>query len=478
MSLSRFAAGWKRWLAVLVVLAVGGIGAGWWWFRIPTPAIPSVPTEGADPAFVELVEKALTDVRKQPRAAQTWGGLGKVLIANGQDELALRCFANAERFDPEDLYWPYYQGVRRVTTAPEQAAVHLRQAARLADRHHPEVHMPRLKLAEVLLSLDDLEGAEQALGLTPSRKRPLTRPLSPAYSQREYLRGVLACRRERWSEARDHLEPLVGSPEGRRKICAQLALVYQRLNQPGRSALYSQLMSASDPEDDWPDPLVQEYISLAVGTHNRLRIADALRDTDDKVVLGMLQEMLQESGGGQDDVHYALASQLARRGRYREAERALRRLLAQAPDLYRPHHALSNVVYIQGMHLRKAGGQEQQAQAYFEEAATLSRRAIVLNPQAAEPHFQLGRCLQALGRHKEAIEPLRQAVLRRPEHSLALVCLGESLAEMGEKEEALKYLKRGVQCADARDKGPAQSLARWRAKWEAAARKSKVKSQK
>jgi tetratricopeptide (TPR) repeat protein len=315
-----------------------------------------------------------------------------------------------------------------------------------------------------LLSLDDLEGAEQALGPTTSRTRP-TKPLSPAVSHREYLRGVLACRRERWSEARDHLEPLVGSPEGRRKICAQLALVYQRLNQPDKSALYSQLMSASDPEEDWPDPLVQEYISLAAGTHNRLRIADALRDTDDKRVLGMLQEMVQESVG-KDDVHYALASQLARRGRYREAERALRRLLAQAPDLYRPHHALSNLLYIQGMHMRKAG-KEQQAQAFFEEAATLSRRAIVLNPQATEPHFQFGRCLQALGRHKEALEPLRQAVLRRPEHCLALVCLGELLAEMGEKEEALKYLKRGVECADARDKGPAETLARWREKWEA-----------
>jgi tetratricopeptide (TPR) repeat protein len=464
MILSISNPGWKRWLALLLVLALGGIGAGWWWFRIHTPPIPSVPTEGADPAFVELVEKALADVRKQPRSAETWGRLGKILIANGQDELALRCFANAERFDPEDLYWPYYQGVRRVTTAPEQAAVHLRQAARLADRHHPEVHMPRLKLAEVLLSLDDLEGAEQALGTTPSRIRPGSGPLSPADTHREYLRGVLACRRERWSEARAHLEPLVSSSEGRRKICAQLALVYQRLNQPERSGLYSQLMSASDPEEDWPDPLVQEYISLAVGTHNRLRIADALRDVDDNRVLQMLQEMLQESGG-KDDVHYALASQLARRGRYPEAERALRRLLAQAPDLYRPHHALSNVLYIQGMHIRKAG-KEPQAQAYFEEAATLSRRAIALNPQAADAHFHLGRCLQALGRHKEALEPLRQAVLRRPEHSLALVCLGESLAELGEKAEALKYLKRGVECADARDKGPAQTLARWRAKWD------------
>src|SRR5262249_34257594 len=79
-----------------------GLAAGGWyaWRRLTAPEPPEVPLTSDDPALVEAVEAARTEVKKQPYSAATWGQLGKLLRGCGYREQAEGCFTHAELVAP------------------------------------------------------------------------------------------------------------------------------------------------------------------------------------------------------------------------------------------------------------------------------------------------------------------------------------------------------------------------------------------
>src|SRR5206468_3085144 len=92
-------------LGVVVSFVIGVL----WWMRPAIPEPPAVDLTGIDPAVARIVEEARLAVRQTPRSAAAWGRFGQVLAVHGFTDEASLCFTQAERLDPQDVRWPYYQ---------------------------------------------------------------------------------------------------------------------------------------------------------------------------------------------------------------------------------------------------------------------------------------------------------------------------------------------------------------------------------
>ena len=93
----------SRLLAVVALLA-GGAGAYVWWRR-PAADLPVFDWSQADPVVVAAVESARAAVRQSPRSGVAWGKLGMTLFANYLIPEAQVCFAQAQRFEPDEPRW-------------------------------------------------------------------------------------------------------------------------------------------------------------------------------------------------------------------------------------------------------------------------------------------------------------------------------------------------------------------------------------
>src|SRR5207249_1129375 len=74
-------------------------------------APPVLELGGVDTAVARAIEAARAAVQQSPRSAQSWGQLGKVLLAHGFYQPANTCLSQAERLHPTDARWPYLQGI-------------------------------------------------------------------------------------------------------------------------------------------------------------------------------------------------------------------------------------------------------------------------------------------------------------------------------------------------------------------------------
>jgi TolB-like protein/Tfp pilus assembly protein PilF len=98
--------------------------------------------------------------------------------------------------------------------------------------------------------------------------------------------------------------------------------------------------------------------------------------------------------------------------------------------------------------LADAYGQRVQRFQYPEEwadsAMALSRKAIAINPDIAEPYKSLGMSLTSQNRYHEAIEQYSQAVRLNPNYSTAVTNLGLTNFWIGKPEKALPLLRRAI----------------------------------
>src|SRR5207237_7046248 len=118
-----------------------------------------------DPDLRESIEAAQAKVVQEPRSAEAWGYLGKLLRTPEFNEEASFCFAQAEKLDERNIRWPYLRGEAIMMTAPEAALPHLRRALEVADRVEPDNLVPRLRLAELLMATGRHDEADDCLRL-------------------------------------------------------------------------------------------------------------------------------------------------------------------------------------------------------------------------------------------------------------------------------------------------------------------------
>jgi tetratricopeptide (TPR) repeat protein len=420
-----------------VVVALVGAGVAVYAFRYrPVPLPPEVHYEGAEPAVTATLQAARDKVLKDPRSVQAWGELGEKLIANEMDEDSRVCFAQAERLDPANPRWPYYQAGTLLNRGDrEEALPLLERAVERAAAKGERNEVPRLLLAETLLGLGRLDEAEAHF------RRALEGQAEDARAH--WGLGQLAAARQDWAASRDHLVRCLHSPSARQKASARLASVSLRLGDAAGAEKFREQAERLPRDSEWADPYVALYLPYAAKKKGRYRWAENLEEAGRlSEAAVVLRPLVQEFP---DDylAHVTLAKVLGRLGRLAEAEASLRRAFQLAPDKVQVHHYLGLVLFLKGEAAEQAGDGGRAGELY-REAAAESRRALALKPDYGVAHMCLGRTLKKLGKSEDALAALRQAVRCNPEHAELHYYLGDFLADAGAAAEARGHLEQSL----------------------------------
>jgi tetratricopeptide (TPR) repeat protein len=440
---------------LLGLLLVAAIAAGVWYVRrpapVPVPDPPEVATAGVDPEVAEAVRKARQHVLDQPRSAEAWGELGKVLFAHDFDRPAGDCFAVAGRLDPADARWPYYQGLYALGGEPDTALTLLRRA--VAARHPDDAHesAARLRLAEALLEQKQAAEAERLFREEQER--------DPGSARAAYGLGLVALERDDLDAATGPMAEAARTPFARCKASAQLARIARRRGDAEAAARYEQDATRPPPDAGWPDPYVADYTRLRAGQGRALQRAESLeRRGQLPEAVRLLFDMLREYPN--ERTYLALGASLVQLGDFPQAEQMLAACLRLDPENAQAHHFLAVAQFLQGERLSSQPDGRERAIPLFREAAEHGRRAVERKPDFAVAYAFRGRALDRLGQRDEAIATLRKAVECRPEVADSHLFLGEVLAETGRRDEARAELKTAEQLAGPDDPRPRQALER------------------
>ena len=437
-------------LAALLLLA-GAVGAYLWWPSGP-PAPPEIPLDSVEPEVARAVRGARAAVVKEPRAAATWGLLGRTLLANEMNtDLSLVCFLEAERLDPKDPRWPYFAAGDLLNLGKgAEALPKLRRAVELCEPGDARQLAARLWLAETLRTLGQFESAEDQLNKVLA--------VAPNEPRAHFGLGLLAYERGQWPACRAHLEKCVGSPQARKKACVLLATVCERLQDKQNADKYADLATRPLKDPGWADPFLAENARLALRKRDQTRIVEQLQAAGDFKQAAALATQMAADFPDDSSAHILAGRVLPRLGQYRRAEEHLHKARALAPDKIEVYYLLSMVYLEQGKVLQAQQGDRQKATRLFEESCKQARWVLARKPDYGFAHYALGLSLKHLQRSDEALAALRQAVHCNPEYADIHLALGEALAEAGKVREARYYLEQAALLAEPNDPRPQAAL--------------------
>jgi tetratricopeptide (TPR) repeat protein len=406
---------WLGWGMLLVAAAV--LGAWLFWFEFASPQPPSVELSDVDPAVRRAVEEALAEVRRTPRDGEAWGRLGMVLTGHIFEDAAMVCFAQAERLDPDNPRWPYFQACIEQAHHRPTSLAKLRRAVGLCSAR---TEGPRLRLAEALWRSGEVEASRdlfQSLLQDDGHHARAHLGLARIHLQANEL-----------AECGEHLDRAQAQPRVRKAALTLAAEFYERQGDAAaaRRALASLIGLPDDP--DWPDEFLAEAARCKVGESVRVQQAAKLLDQQRHAeALGRLEELVldyPESARGWTLLGWA---QMQMR-QSTAAERSLQIAIQVDPDSYRARLYLGTI-----RHQRKdrAG------------AIVLFREAIARKPNYLEAHFNLGACLQEEGDRAAAMTAFRAAVRCQPLSAAAHARLGELLLTEN-AEESRAHLQQAI----------------------------------
>jgi tetratricopeptide (TPR) repeat protein len=332
------------------------------------------------------------------------------------------CFAQAERLDPQDVRWPYFQGSTLAATDPETALRKLRRAADLCDRNHSTSDLPRLLLGELLLDLGHPQEAAEEF------HRVLQLHAGNARASLGLAR--IAEQRGELSESVTYLSRCLDDPHSRKAAHSLLARTYERLGNQATAERELRLAQELPSDVPWPDPFHREITQLRVGKRVELENIDRLLHQNRfREALPLLKRAVQNYP---DDAWVWEMQGRACLGLQDlpAAERALRKAAELKPDMPEVQFYLGVVLIF-----------EKDPHA----AATCFQNATKLKPSYAEAHYNLGHSLEQQGDEAGAMAAFRAAIGCKPDYSPAHYNLARLLLKKGQKEEALVHLKHAVE---------------------------------
>jgi protein O-GlcNAc transferase len=407
-----------RVLACVAILSIllGGWYVGTWYFA---PAPPIVSLQNMDPAVADILDAARREVWWHPHGAASWGRLGQLFLAHGYRAESSRCFAQAERLDPNEPRWPYLQGSTVRLDDPEAAIGHLRRAVALCGAV-PDA--PELCLAEVCLGQNRLDDAEHhfrhVLEVDPGNARAHL-GLGRLGYERGDLRGALA-----------HLQVSTSSKLTQKASFVLRAQIFHLLGDEA-AASRERAQAAGLPEDPpWPDPFFEETLALQVGKQAGLARLHMLNRQDRIAEARTLAHRLEDQ---YPEIYWLVEGrEQMDRGNLAAAEEALRKAVRLAPDSVDTYVDLGTVLF---------------RQKNYGAAADCFQKVIELVPGHGAAYRSLGECQRAQGNRAAAIEAFRTSLRYVPQSAETHRDLGSLLAEDGQSKEALVHLRQALQLA-------------------------------
>jgi tetratricopeptide (TPR) repeat protein len=415
--------GTRRWIAIVVLLALVAV-AGLIVVRqfddepvVPEP--PSPDLSQVDPAVSEVITNAQAEVRKSPKSAAAWGRLGMAFHAHIFAGEAMTCFEQAEKLDPANPRWPYFQGLIHLAHDPPAAVPKIERAVELCgDREEA----PRLRLAELYQRLGQHDAAIEQFGRllveTPTHPR-VNLGLARLYFQDGNLSGS----RDRLRHALDH--------QGTRKSALTLSAEMHQRAGDSRAARQDRAASAELPDEaDWPDAYVNETAPFQVGIAAKLKLAGQLLDRNRSSEASlMLNRLVQDYPQSVQAWTFLGWAQL------------------QQNQSTLAEHSLQTALKIDHAHPRTwlYLGVVQQKQGNRPLAIESFRRAIEHKPSYFEAHYNLGVCLKESNELDAAVSAFQDAIRCQPLSAPAHAQLGEVLWKQGKAPVAREHLEQAVE---------------------------------
>jgi tetratricopeptide (TPR) repeat protein len=378
-----------------------------------------VDLEGVDPTVAAAVERARAAVRQSPHSAAAWGELGMVLMVHQIQPQSAFCFDHAERLDPREPRWPYFQALEALLKNDLQAARgKLERAVALCG---DEFDGPRLTLAEVQVGLEDFDEAQRHFSLLLEK--------NPRHARARLGLARVAVKRGELSVSLGRLSLAQRNPWTRRAACELLAEVHQRLGNHAAAEAARRRAAELPADRNWPDALREELAVRHTGKAAWLRQAEshdrAGRRAEALAVLLRTVDTYPDA----EDAWLALGKTLYERKMLAGAEDALRRACALAPTAHEPVNELGRVLIALG---NRAG------------AMRCFRKALELKPNCAQAWHNLGSCFVGADDRVAALEAYGKAARYAPEVFDTQFALAVLLADRGQYTKAVVHAEHAV----------------------------------
>lgn len=399
------------WILLLMLIAAGGV----WLMKDRQPApIPTIDLAGLDPAVAKLIQNHLNEARAEPRSATAWGKLGSILRAYSLSEPARLCLSEAERLDPRDPRWPYFQSFLLSANAPDESLAKLRRAVQLAG-NDPEA--PRLRLARLL--------AEAGRWNEAGREIQELLRAQPEFAPALLLSARRAHAGTNVSEAIALARRCVEDPRAARSAFILLASLHRQQGDLASASNAARRANSLAPDEPVADPFLAEAALLrhdprilAEPAHPLLA-AGRLKEAEP-----LIQRLINEHSDFAET--WLLAGRLQfLKNDLAAAEQSLRRHLQLDP---RSSQGLFQLGLVQL-------GREQ-----FNEAAETFLKATAQKPDFGPAFYNRGFALARAGNLREAIPAFREAARLNPERIDSLLMLADVYFRLGDGDEASKFL--------------------------------------
>lgn len=376
---------------------------------------PTLDWTGADPAVVAAVEDARAAVCQSPHSASAWGRLGMILGAHEFVLEANTCFRHAERLDPHEGRWPYYQGTELCQNDPEVAAVKLQRAADLLGGRSEGA---RLRLGEMLFRQGRLDQAADQF-------RRLLQD-NPSHARAHLHLARIARERGDLQASLKHLAPALEGDCTRKAAHLLAAEIHQRRGDAAAAGQERQLVVKLPKDLDWPDPLVEEALRLRTGRQVRLsEAAQLIAQGHARQAAEVLRRIVQDYPDS-DWAWLLFGRSFLAQKDLAGAEVALRKAVVLAPASMEAHFYLGGVLLLK---------EDPRA------AAACFRRAATIKPDFADAYHNLAHCLLRQGDRTGAVEAFGLALNCKPNHTAAHLDLADVLVQEGRNAEAIAHAR-------------------------------------
>jgi len=368
----------------------------------------------------EVLDRLLEDPdadRVQLTAA--FGHIGQLYLVYDFWRIARNALANAEKLDPTDARWPYYQAIANTYDGNDEATVAaLDRVLELA----PNDLAARTRRAYALLDLGSFEDAAEECG------RILE--LDPGHSAAHLGLGRIEFEAGRFERAIEHFtRALDGQPEGS-AIHHRIGLALRRLGRREEAA--DHLARSQQIPVSYADPLYSAMQALNVSRKAVFaRGAEAMRTGNPELALVAFEAALRALPDDPETL-FNVAMALVDLGDKPAAEARLREAIALDPDYREPRFNLALIL----AERNDFAGAEQ----HF-------RRATEIDPDDLDARTRWADTLTRLGKQDEAIVVLDAVLAVDAALPSARLALGAAQHASGDLVAARTALNRVLEAA-------------------------------
>jgi tetratricopeptide (TPR) repeat protein len=380
--------------------------------KVEVPKLsPEFATE-VDVVVAMRIEEARKAVEKNPSAPEAWGQLGMIFFAHQYNSDAAKCFTQAERLDPEDPRWKYFQAA---IFESSDAPAALRKFEETLGKCGDNPLAVRMRYAELLVKENFHAEAEKEF------RKVLQRDGTCARAHLGMAR--IEARRSAWDESMAHIERAIHDPVAEKGARMLLAEIYERR---GQNELAAEQHRAADKlkRVAWEDPYMREALEMRTGIKQYYNRANNLYHSKNFQQAHDLLVKMTAVYPDAPQVWSKLAKVRIALEDWPGVEEAARRALAVEPETLEAQFQMG-LVY--------------EHRQDYKEASNWFRKTIEARPYFADGHYHLGLASVQLHDRAGAMESFQTALRCQPNLAEAHLALATELASGGKAFDALLH---------------------------------------